>query len=112
VQGRNLTQDIWQDSHVWELYRCKNSGRLTRPHVRRVLATPEHAPALGPARAAPHQPRAHGYKANPGLDRTPLRAPNPARARVHSRLPKERRARGRVSPDHRRPATPALLHLV
>jgi hypothetical protein len=116
VQGRNLTQDIWQDSHVWELCRRKNSGRLTRPRVRRTLATPEHTPALGPARAALQQPQAHadahGYKAHPGLDRTPTRAPNPARARVHRRLPRERRASGRASLGHRRPATPALLHPV
>jgi hypothetical protein len=31
----------------------KNSGSLTRPRVRRALATPEHAPALGAARATP-----------------------------------------------------------
>jgi hypothetical protein len=77
---------------------------------------PEHAPALGPARAALSQPLAHactrGYKAHPGLDRTPPLTPNPARARVHWRLPRERRASGRVSPGHRRPATPALLHPV
>jgi hypothetical protein len=64
--------------------------------------------------AASRQPRAHarGYKANPGLNRTPSCAPNSARAQVHRRLPWERRASGRPSPDHRRPATPALLHPV
>jgi hypothetical protein len=51
VQERNLTQDIWQDSHVWELCRRKNSGRLPRPRVRRALATLEHAPALSLASA-------------------------------------------------------------
>jgi hypothetical protein len=69
----------------------------------------------GNARARPGaQSRAHvhvrGYKANPSLDRTPPRAPNPARARVHKRLTRERRASGRASPSHRRPATPAFLH--
>jgi hypothetical protein len=62
--------------------------------------------------ASPRQPRAHGYKANPGLDRTPPRAPNPAQAQVHWRLPRERRASGRASPDHHRPAAPTLLHPV
>jgi hypothetical protein len=55
VQGRNLTQAIRQDSHVWVLSRRKNLGRITQPRVRRALATPEHAPALDPARAASHQ---------------------------------------------------------
>jgi hypothetical protein len=48
---------------------------MKRPRVRCALATPEHAPTLGPVRAAPHQPHAHvcarDYKADPGLDRTP-----------------------------------------
>jgi hypothetical protein len=30
-------------------------GRITQPRVRRALATPEHAPALNPARTAPRQ---------------------------------------------------------
>jgi hypothetical protein len=64
--------------------------------------------------SALRQPRAHarvrGYKANPSLDRTPPRAPNPARARVHRRLPRERRASGRASPGHHRSAMPALHH--
>jgi hypothetical protein len=55
VQGRNLTQAIWQDSHVWVLSRRKNLGRITQPHVRRALATPEHAPTLDPTRTAPRQ---------------------------------------------------------
>jgi hypothetical protein len=61
------------------------------------------------------QPRAHaharGYKAHNGLDRTPSRAPNPARARVRRRLLRKRCASGRASPVHRRPATLALVHL-
>jgi hypothetical protein len=61
--------------------------------------------------ATPRQPhaRARGYKAHPDLDHTPPRAPNPARARVHRRLPRERRAGGRASLGHRRSATPVLL---
>jgi hypothetical protein len=55
VQGRNITQVIWQDSHVWVLSRRKNLGRITRPCVRRALVTPEHAPALGPTRATPRR---------------------------------------------------------
>jgi hypothetical protein len=30
-------------------------GRKKWPHVRRALASPEHAPALGPARTVPRQ---------------------------------------------------------
>jgi hypothetical protein len=63
---------------------------------------------------APCQPHAHactrGYKAHTGLDRTPPRAPNPARARVHRRLPRERRASSRTSHGHRRPAKLGILH--
>jgi hypothetical protein len=73
----------------------------TRPRARRDALRQPHAHA-----------RAGGYKAYPGLDRTPPRAPNPARARVHRRLPREQRAGGRASPGHRRPAMPALLHPV
>jgi hypothetical protein len=45
-----------------------------RPHTRRATLRQPHA-------------RARGYKAHPGLDRTPPLTPNPARARVHQRLP-------------------------
>jgi hypothetical protein len=59
----------------------------------------------------PCQPRAHaracGYKSHPGLDRTPPRVPDPTQAWVRRRLPRERRASGRASHDHRRPAKPA-----
>jgi hypothetical protein len=72
-----------------------------RPRARRDALRQPHAHA-----------RARGYKAYPVLDRTPPRAPNPTRARVHRRLPRERRASGRASPGHRGPATPALLHPV
>jgi hypothetical protein len=65
---------------------------------------------------APCQPRAHaharGYKSHNGLDRTPPRDPNPARARVPQRLAREQRASGRASHDHRRPAKPAILRPV
>jgi hypothetical protein len=59
-------------------------------------------------RAALRQPLARGYKANPSLDRTPPRAPKPARARVHQRLPRERRAIGHVSLGHSSPPPPSL----
>jgi hypothetical protein len=58
------------------------------------------------------QPRARGYKAHIGLDRTPPRVPDPARARVRQRLPKEPRASGRASHGHRRPAKVAIFHHV
>jgi hypothetical protein len=118
VQGRNVTQAIWQDSHVWVLSRRKNLGRITHPRVRRALATPEHAPTLGPARAAPHQARPHArararararaYKADQGLDRTPPLALNLDGAQDHRRSLCARCASGRPRPDHRRPATLAI----
>jgi hypothetical protein len=62
------------------------------------------------------QPLAHtharSYKTHIGLDRTPPLTPNLARARVRRRLPREQRANGRASHDHRRPAKPAILHPV
>jgi hypothetical protein len=68
--------------------------------------------ALRPrAQPAPCQPcvhaRARGYKSHPGLNRTPLRIPDPTRAQVRRRLPRERRASGRASHDYLRPAKPA-----
>jgi hypothetical protein len=64
--------------------------------------------ALGPRT----QPRTRGYKAHIGLDRTPPHVPDPARARVRRRLPREPRASGRASHDHHRPSKPAILHPV
>jgi hypothetical protein len=58
---------------------------------------------------APCQPHAHArnYKSHPSLDRTPPRVPDPTRAQVRRRLPKERHASGRTSHGHCRPAKPA-----
>jgi hypothetical protein len=81
---------------------------MKQPRVRRTLAMPEHAPALGPARVAPHL----AYKANHRRDRTPSLALSPAQAQVLRRSPCARCASDRPSPDHRGPATPALLHPV
>jgi hypothetical protein len=92
-----------------ELGQINTATCSTRPGNAR--ARPSARPHVAPRQPRAHD-RAHGYKANPGLDRTPPRAPNPAQARVHRRLPKERRARGRTSPNHHRPATLALLHPV
>jgi hypothetical protein len=89
-------------------------GRRKWPRVRHALATPEHAPVLGPAHVAPRQarPRAHArsraYKADLGLDRTPPLALNPAGAQVHRRSLCAWRASGRPRPNHRRPATLAI----
>jgi hypothetical protein len=52
--------------------------------------------------------RAHAYKADRGLDRTPPLALHPAGAQVHRRSLCARRASGRPRPDHRRPATLAI----
>jgi hypothetical protein len=54
-------------------------------------------------------PSALGPRVQPHVVSTP-RAPNPARARVRRRLPREQRASGRASLSHYRPATPALLY--
>jgi hypothetical protein len=63
-------------------------------------------------RAAPSQTRAHArahaYKADRGLDRTPPLALNLAGAQVHRRLLCARRASGHPRPDHRRPAILAI----
>jgi hypothetical protein len=73
--------------------------------------------ALGP-RAQPRavspcaHARARGYKTHTGLDCTPPHAPNPARARVRWRLPRERCASGRASHSHRRSVKLAILHPV
>jgi hypothetical protein len=87
-------------------------GRITQPRVRRALATPKHALALGPTRAAPSQTHAHtrarAYKADRGLDRTPPLALNLAGAQDHWRSLCASRANGRSRPDHRIPATLAI----
>jgi hypothetical protein len=54
--------------------------------------------------------RAHAYKADQDLDRTPPLALSPAQAQVHRSSPCARHASGRPSPNHRGPATLALLH--
>jgi hypothetical protein len=54
--------------------------------------------------------RAHAYKADPGLDRTPPLALNPARAQVHRRSLCARRASGRPSPGHHGLAALVLRH--
>jgi hypothetical protein len=75
------------------------------------MATCSMRPRIARARPGA-QPHAHAraYKADPGLDRTPPLALSPARALVHRRSLCAQRASGCPSPDHRGPATPALLH--
>jgi hypothetical protein len=68
-------------------------GRRTPPRVRRALRAPEHARA---------------YKSPLGVDRTPPCTLDLTGARNHRRLPRARRARGHLSPCHRRPANRAL----
>jgi hypothetical protein len=75
---------------------------------------PEHVPALGPASVAPRDARpvahARDYKVDKGLGHTPSLALSPAQAQDRWSSPCARRASGCPSPDHRAPATPALLH--
>jgi hypothetical protein len=68
---------------VQELRQNNTATCSTRPN--NVRARPGARPRS--RRAAPRQPRARGYKANPGLDRTPPFTPNPDRAQVHRRCP-------------------------
>jgi hypothetical protein len=70
-----------------------------------------HARSSVPCQPGTHA-RARGYKSHPGLDRTPPCVPDPTRARVRRRLPRERRASGCASHDHRRLAKPATLRPV
>jgi hypothetical protein len=61
------------------------------------------------SQARPHaRARARAYKADPGLDRTPLLTLHPAGAQVHRRSLCAQRASGRPRPDHRRAATLAI----
>jgi hypothetical protein len=88
---------------------------MNTTRVRRAQAMPEHALSAQPPRAAPRRANpahARGYKTLLSLDCTPPRVPDPARARVHRRLPREPRASGRASHDHRRPAKLAILRPV
>jgi hypothetical protein len=76
-------------------------GRRTPPRFRLALREPEHARARPRApRATPS--RARAYKSPSGVDRTPSRKLDLTGARNH------RRARGHLSPCHRRPASIAL----
>jgi hypothetical protein len=65
------------------------------------------APRVAPSRARAIA-RARAYKASRGFNRTPSLALDLARAQDHLRLPCTRRASGRPSTHHRRPANWAL----
>jgi hypothetical protein len=75
-------------------------------------------PAPDPARPAPRQAtpvflaRAHAYKANQGFSRTPPRALDLTGARDRRCCPYTRRASGRLSTCHRRPASRAIPNSV
>jgi hypothetical protein len=95
---------------VQELGQIKTTTCSTHPGNARARPR-RSARAHSPAPCQPHA-RARGYKAHLGLDRTPPRVPDSARARVRRRLPREPRASGRTSHDHRRPVKLAILRLV
>jgi hypothetical protein len=80
----------------------------TRPDLARARPAPEPArPA--PRQATPVSPtRARAYKADQGFSRTPPRALDLTRARDCRSLPYTRRASGRPSTRHRRPANRAI----
>jgi hypothetical protein len=79
----------------------------TRPERARARPSPEPArPA--PRQATPVSP-AYAYKASQGFSRTPPRALDLTGARDRRSLPCKRRASGRPSTLHRRPANRAIL---
>jgi hypothetical protein len=108
---KRSTQDFCQDSQVCDLSKRLNKGRNTPPRVRRALTSPEHARPRAP-RAVPSQARTtactHAYKASRCFNRTSPLALDLAGAQDHRRFPCSRRASGRPSTHHRRPANWAL----
>jgi hypothetical protein len=80
----------------------------TRPDLARARPAPEPArPA--PRQATPMSPaHARAYKASQGFSRTPPRALDLTGARDRRSLPCTRRASGRPSTRHRRPASRAI----
>jgi hypothetical protein len=87
-------------------------GRRTPPCVRCALNAPEHAQrpnSCAPRQATPVSPaRTRAYKASQGFSRTPLRALDLTGVRDRRSLPCTRRASGRPSTRHRRPANRAI----
>jgi hypothetical protein len=105
--------DFCQDSHASDLGELLNTDRRKLPRVQCALRAPEHARAQPrvprAALSAPVSPaRARAYKSPTNVDRTPPRTLDLTGARNHRRLPHARRARGRPSPCHRRPANRTL----
>jgi hypothetical protein len=80
----------------------------TRPNLARARPAPEPVrPA--PRQATPMSPaRAHAYKASQGINSMPPRALDLTGARDRRSLPCTRRASGRPSTRHRRPANRAI----
>jgi hypothetical protein len=83
--------------HVFDAPWTRQSTPGARPRVPRIA--PSRAYVIARARA---------YKASQGFNRTPPLALDLARAQDHRRLPYTRRACGRPSTHHRRPANRAI----
>jgi hypothetical protein len=80
----------------------------TRPERTRACPAPDPA-CPTPRQATPVSPaRAHDYKASRSFSRTPPRALDLTGARDRRSLPCRRRASGRPSTRHRRPANRAI----
>jgi hypothetical protein len=80
----------------------------THPDLARARPAPEPTRPM-PRQATPVSPaRARAYKASQGFSRTPPRALDLTGARDHRSLPCTRRASGRPSTRHRRPANWAI----
>jgi hypothetical protein len=134
--GVHKSSDLWLispwNSHTRDSHRCKGevcAGFLPRfarlqsqqafEHGQKNTSTcstrPERArarPAPEPARPTPRQATpvspARAYKASQGFDRTPPSALDLTGARDRWSLPCTRRASGRPSTRHRRPANRAI----
>jgi hypothetical protein len=91
-----------QSQQAFEQGQKHTSTCSTRPDLARARPAPD------PARPAPCQARAtaraRAYKASRGFNITPSLALDLAGAQDHRRLPCTRRASGRPSTHHRRPA--------
>jgi hypothetical protein len=98
----------WRSQHAFEQGQKNTSTCSTRSDLARARPAPEPArPA--PRQAMPMSPAcARAYKASQGFSCTPPRALDLTGARDRRSLPCTRRASGRPSTRHRRPANRAI----
>jgi hypothetical protein len=111
VPGRGLRR-IFAKIHTFAISASVRTRAETNAHVFDAFWRARARPGAQPRahRAAPSQSRAPArtYKASQGFNRMPPLALDLARAQDHRRLPCTRRASGRPSTKHRRPANRAI----